>query len=77
MSSQIKLLGILQNNLKILNIYAFSKLPKLVVNIDDKMLPGRSFMKIEILGDIHKICISRKIFIFHNDAKDILEHMFD
>ena len=28
-----------------------------------------------ILGDIHKICISGKIFAFHKSTKDILEHL--
>ena len=32
-------------------------------------------MKLRILGDIHKICISGKIFAFHRSAKDILEHL--
>ena len=37
---------------------------------------GRSFMKLQNLGDIHKICISGKIFAFHRDTKYILEHLF-
>ena len=36
---------------------------------------GPFFMKLRILGDIHKICISGKIFAFHRSAKDILEHL--
>ena len=38
-------------------------------------LPGPFFMKLRILGDIHKICISGKIFAFHRSTKDILEHL--
>ena len=37
--------------------------------------PGPFFMKLRILGDIHKICISGKIFAFHRSTKDILEHL--
>ena len=37
--------------------------------------PGPFFMKLRILGDIHKICISGKIFAFHRSAKDTLEHL--
>ena len=33
------------------------------------------FMKLRILGDIYKICISGKIFAFHRSTKDILEHL--
>ena len=36
---------------------------------------GPFFMKLRILGDIHKICISGKIFAFHRSTKDILEHL--
>ena len=36
---------------------------------------GPFFMKLRILGDIHKICISGKIFAFHTNTKDILEHL--
>ena len=32
-------------------------------------------MKLRILGDIHKICISGKILAFHRSTKDILEHL--
>ena len=39
--------------------------------------PWWSFMKLEIQGDIHKICISWKIFTFHFSTKNILEHLFD
>ena len=34
-------------------------------------------MKFQNLGDIHKICISRKMFAFQKDTKYVLEHMFD
>ena len=34
-------------------------------------------MKLELLGDIHKICISGKIFTFHKGTKDISEHLFE
>ena len=34
-------------------------------------------MKFQNLGDIHKICVSGKIFAFHRDTKYILEHLFD
>ena len=34
-------------------------------------------MNFQNLGDIHKICISGKIFAFHRDTKYILEHLFD
>ena len=36
-----------------------------------------SFTKLENLKDIHKICISGKIFTFNRDTKYILEHLFD
>ena len=32
-------------------------------------------MKLGILGDIHKICISGKIFAFHSGTKYLLEHL--
>ena len=34
-------------------------------------------MKLQNLGDIHKIYISSKIFPFHRDTKYILEHSFE
>ena len=37
--------------------------------------PGPFFMKLRTLGDIHKICISGKVFAFHRSTKDILEHL--
>ena len=36
---------------------------------------GPFFIKLRILGDIHKICISGKIFAFHRSIKYILEHL--
>ena len=38
---------------------------------------GRSFLKLQNLGDIHKICISGNIFAFHRGAKYLLEHLFN
>ena len=34
-------------------------------------------MKLEILGNIHKICISEKIIAFHRGTKDILENLLN
>ena len=34
-------------------------------------------MKLGILGNTHKICISEKIFTFHRSSKDILLHLLD
>ena len=42
--------------------------------VGEQCRPGPFFMKLRILGDIHKTCISGKIFAFHRSTKDILEH---
>ena len=34
-------------------------------------------MKLQNLGDIHKICISGKTFALHRGAKYLLEHLFN
>ena len=39
--------------------------------------PGRFFMELEILGNIHKICISKNIIAFHRGTKDILENFLN
>ena len=71
--------NILPNN-RLLHLYLGTEHPLLeflgLLTMVFPWHPGQSFMKPCILGDILKICIFGKIFIFHR-GQNILEHLFD